>query len=272
MYTIKPGGLPVDISQEHAMEIEFGHGLGFGKRVKAIETIQRESSGWRIKGSIKIWWEDESQFSMLVDENLIVRNAVIESNVNGNLTRFEIETSGIASSEGFQLAQKGIFRRIAVGRLRDGKMLGKEEILKEFGTEFVSIKPFLTDAEYESLTDMTPSHGMQVEDHIAGVTYFVGGPIRTGATIGEAVSSIDTIEDAADTQTAVPATRDGDPNDSQPLKPGQAVESEETSSAKDTSKKPTFLRYLIVAGSLIGAVIVLAAITIRRRRALLSSK
>lgn len=171
---IRPAGLPVDLVQEHGMAIEFAHGLGFGKRIKTIDKLTRVDDGWRVEGTIQIWWEDESRFSLVLDEDLIARRAVIKSNVKGNLTRFEVTTSGRAAVEGFLFAGKGSFKRISLGRLRDGKVRGKPRVLKEFATSFVSVEPHLTDKEYERLTDMTPEPGMQVDDRVVGMTFFVG--------------------------------------------------------------------------------------------------
>ena len=74
---INPGGAPVDMAQEQAMEVEFAHGFGFGKRIKQVDRIERDGPRLKVEGTIQIWWEDISRFQLVFDDNFLVRQAAI---------------------------------------------------------------------------------------------------------------------------------------------------------------------------------------------------
>ena len=168
---IYAGGLPVGIALEQRTEIEFAHGFGFGKRIKEIENITQEEGKTILEGTIQIWWEDISHFKLTLDDNFIVRNAIIESDVKGNMTRFEIETQGTVERKGFVFAESGHFKRISLGQYKDGEEIGKSKIKKEFNLKFTDIKPNLSDEEYRILTQMEITPETYVMDHITQMHY-----------------------------------------------------------------------------------------------------
>jgi len=167
-------GFPQDMIHEQAMAIEFAHGFGFGKRIRKIDTIAREGSGLRVEGTIQIWWEDQSNFSLLLDDHFIVRQARIEANVHGNRTRFEVATNDVVLAGDFALAATGSFTRTALGREVEGRPAPTPKIAKQFSTELVGIFPDLDDATYKDLLAIPLEPGTQVNDRLAGFTWFVG--------------------------------------------------------------------------------------------------
>ena len=156
---ISPRGPGADGTSNYLRNIQFAFGFGFGKRIKTIERVEHTDAGTELEGTILIWNDDKSRFKLILDDNLIVRQATIDCNADGNLTRFEIKTKGTIRKEGFVLAKTGTFK-------------GRGE---PYDVEFLDIQPNLSVKLYEELTDMTPEKGMQVNDRVAGRTYFALG-------------------------------------------------------------------------------------------------
>ena len=191
---IHSSGAPVDLAQEQRMWVEFAHGVGFGKRIREIESLSAQNGKTIIKGTIQMWWEDTSQFAIAVDDNYIVRRAVIDSNVHGNLTRFEVTTQGTVERKGFVLAETGHFVRRWMGMYRDGKKVGPPKVKKEFYCRFKDIVPNLSDEQYESLTKMEATPGTYVMDHVANLNYTVGQSPKGALDSIELKSEPDSIE------------------------------------------------------------------------------
>jgi len=161
---------------ELAMEVEFSHGFGYGKRIRQIDAVRREDGGLRVEGTIQIWREDQSRFSLLLDDRngFLVRQARIESVVQGNGTLFEVTTEGTVTVGEFVLAAKGSFTRTALGTETHRQRGMKPTIAKQFQTEFVALHAHLDDATYKDLLAIPLEPGTQVNDRIAGLTYFIG--------------------------------------------------------------------------------------------------
>ena len=174
MMDINPGGAPVDMAQEQAMEVEFVHGFGFGKRIKQVDRIERDGTRLKVDGTIQIWWEDISRFQLVLGDHFLVRQAAIQSNVKGYRTDFEVKTEGSVTAEGFAFAKSGSFKRIVLGMEVEGKLTAKPRIQKEFQAEFKGVQCNLSNARYEELVAMTPEPGTQVFDHVSDKVYFVG--------------------------------------------------------------------------------------------------
>lgn len=168
------GGFPVDSAQEDAMGIEFAFGFGFGKRIKTIDRIQQDGSRLRVDGTIQIWWADESRFQLTLDEHYLVREAEIESVVEGNHTRFEVKTDGFVAIDHFEFAKTGSFKRINLGRKVDGELVATPKIADNVNIEFQEIESNLSDEAYHELVAMTPEAGTQVSDLINDKWYVVG--------------------------------------------------------------------------------------------------
>jgi hypothetical protein len=191
---VHSSGAPVDLAQEQRMWVEFAHGVGFGKRIREIESLSAQNGKTIIKGTIQMWWEDTSQFAIAVDDNYIVRRAVIDSNVHGNLTRFEVTTQGTVERKGFVVAETGHFVRRWMGMYRDGKKVGRPKVKKEFYCRFKDIVPNLSDEQYESLTKMEATPGTYVMDHVANLNYTVGQSHKGALDSIELKSKPDSIE------------------------------------------------------------------------------
>lgn len=180
--TILKGGNPIDQSQEYLMGIQFAHGFGFGKRIKSIDEFERIENGWKMEGDFQVWRTDQSRYKIIVDEDFIVRKAEIIADVFGALTKFEIETEGLAESEGFDLAQTGLFRRSKGGLPENDSLSTSRQfrVDQEFRIRFLRSQPNLSDQVYDELADMSPPPNTQVDDRVSGTVYFIdkSGKIR----------------------------------------------------------------------------------------------
>jgi len=169
MLRIQKGGDPVGILSGQRMEIEFVHGFGFGKRIKRIESDVRAGDTRIIKGTIQIWSEDVSTFRIELGNDLLVRKATIDCDVQGNLTHYEVTTEGSIKQLGFVFARTGHFKRIALG-LKDAR-LAEPSVTKEFSAQFADVRFHLKDGEYTFLIRMEITPGTQVNDYISNKVY-----------------------------------------------------------------------------------------------------
>lgn len=149
---------------EQRMEIEFAFGFGFGMRIKEIESLKRDGDQSEVTGTIQIWQADISKFRLLLDKNLIVRHAEIDSDVSGNLTRFEISTAGTVG-ERFLFAETGRLTRKWMGFRKGGVMRGEPKVEREFTVAYKNVDWNLSDPTYSKMTAITPDANTQVIDH-----------------------------------------------------------------------------------------------------------
>lgn len=151
------------------MAIEFVHGIGFGKRIKKIDSIEPDKTGWHITGDIKLWVDDDSRFEIELDKDYLVRNAVINANVKGNHTRFIVATQGAVPNAGLSLASSGSFQRIwqpSQPQLAKGTKL---KINEDFKVEFKKLTLHLSNDQYTQLTTFKIEPLMQVEDSVNNI-------------------------------------------------------------------------------------------------------
>jgi hypothetical protein len=170
--TRKWGG-PVGIVSEQRMTIEFVHGFGFGKRIKTIESVVREGNRRILKGTIQVWAEDISTFVIELGDDLVVKKAVIDCDVGGNLTRFEITTEGAIERQGFVFARTGHLMRTAMGMKNARKMVPETNVTDEFSSRFVAVRFNLRDDVYKTLTRIEVTPGTLVRDYISNKVYQV---------------------------------------------------------------------------------------------------
>jgi hypothetical protein len=120
------------------MAREFTYGIGYARRI--TEVVSREKKGDRmiLRGQIKIWTEDVSDFVIEVDKHGIVRAATINCDVRGNRTRFEVTSEGLVEQNGITLAKRGHFRRLHVPSPE--KKDAKPSVSKDFRLELVEVE------------------------------------------------------------------------------------------------------------------------------------
>jgi hypothetical protein len=167
---------PVELNQEHAMFVEFCLGYGFGKRIRTIDRIERAAGLLNVEGSIQIWLEDESTFQLTLDDHYLVRDALIEANVKGNWTRFEVHTKETVAAQGVELAQRGLFKRIALGDKNPGPPIEHRTAQQDFKVLYKAVQRNLDDAAYQELIAMPLEPGTRVNDDVKNETYLVGEP------------------------------------------------------------------------------------------------
>lgn len=151
------------------MAVEFVHGIGFGKRIKKIDSIKPDKTGWHITGDIKLWVDDDSRFEMELDKDYLVRNAVINANVKGNHTRFIVGTKGTVSNAGLSLASSGSFQRIWQPSQQQSAKGTKPKIIEDFKVEFKKLTLHLSNDQYTQLTTFKIEPLMQVEDSVNNI-------------------------------------------------------------------------------------------------------
>jgi hypothetical protein len=171
---IKATGRMGDISQEQRMEIEFACGFGFGKRIKSVDNIKPDLNGNLIvTGTILLWKDDKSTFSLSIDGNYIVRKAHIEAFVDPVLNIVDVSTSGTEERDEILFSKSGHYRRVKWS-ISDGKKIGEEKNIKEFDFEFKDAQFHLSDQKYVDLVNMDVPDGTYIIDKIAGISYTKG--------------------------------------------------------------------------------------------------
>ncbi len=145
---------PPSWGRERQMVVEFPFGVGFGKRIKNIDSVKIRGNVRIITGQIQMWTDDVSQFQIELDEAGLVRKATIDSDVKGHHTQFEVKSSGSVRRGGLILAESGTFKRS-----------GQNEFL----VEFKSITTNLSDGQYARLAEFRIEPLMQVDDEVNGI-------------------------------------------------------------------------------------------------------
>jgi len=121
---------------EARLQLEFALGVGFGSRLESIEKIERNGAMARVHATMQIWTQDITEAVLLVDSDLIVREATLVANSKGHVTRFEVRTSGtVTSPDHGSLAAASTYKRTSLGILRNGKLEGKSRVVDDYSTE-----------------------------------------------------------------------------------------------------------------------------------------
>ena len=106
---IRPGeSTPVGIVSAMCRKVEFSLGFGFGRRIKTISSVTRKDHQLVLEGSIQIWQEDVSTFRLSIDEDLVVRDAVINVDAEGNQTRYDVSTEALSKMTALFLPRPAI--------------------------------------------------------------------------------------------------------------------------------------------------------------------
>ncbi len=175
---IKKGDLgPTGVCGGQRREIEFSLGFGFGKRIKNISSVTRKNNQLLLEGSILLWDDDVSTFRLSIDQDLVVRNAVIRVEAGNNQTRYDVSTEGSVKDHDFVFARTGHHTRTALGLKKPAvklKVPFKPHITDEFDVDFKSAKFRLGDEEYKALTKMETPPGTHVADQVRNKRYTVG--------------------------------------------------------------------------------------------------
>jgi hypothetical protein len=158
---------------EKLMEVEFGFGFGFGKRIKEISSVKYDGPDLLVEGRISLWRDDLSRFTIKLDDDFVVREAMIDTEVGGLLTRRQVDTKGSMHREGFVFAKEGHFMRIRQGFREEGEITGEPEVQAEFRLRFDDIEFALSDADYARLSNMDVPPETVVIDHTSGDRLYV---------------------------------------------------------------------------------------------------
>jgi len=131
--------------QSQRMQIEFAHGIGFGKRILSIDKLEKNSDGnYELSGSIKLWEHDVSTYRLVVDDEYVVREAHIETIVDSSLNIFNITTEGTDRAAEILFPKHSHFVRIH-STIVDGKKIDWKKKTADFKLDFKSARFHLSD-------------------------------------------------------------------------------------------------------------------------------
>lgn len=159
-----PGSLAT-IDQQR-MAIEFALGFGFSRRLLALDSIEEAADGGLIaEGRIRMWVDDESVCRLEIDRDLVVRKAMIHSDIEGNQHDFETNAVGTFVQSGLPvLAASGRFRKRWLGTMREGQLVGKPRDKDVIGIQLAVLEHPVTDVEFDRLTTFNVDEQTAVRD------------------------------------------------------------------------------------------------------------
>ena len=164
-----PRDLP-SINQEFRMFYELALGVGLGRRIKTVESVEKLDDGWRVTGTFQLWTEDKTTFELETDADLFVRKATLKAVVHPRETWFEFANSGSIETEGQRtFARTGSLKRTYAAhvpvngtRLDDGKSFGRIE--QQYELEVGQLDFDLSDEQYNELSAIDAAQADYVID------------------------------------------------------------------------------------------------------------
>ena len=174
------------------MGTEFAFGIGFGKRIKEIDSITPTESGLRIEGSIQIWTEDVSRFVAELDSRYLVRAATVEGTVGVMRWQLTSTSEGNVERSELRMARSGTYCRL---------LQNTGKAVPTWRVEFERIETNLSDARFSELTAFPIEPMMQVNDDVHKIE-------GTGVRQPDGSVKVGTYQEArAASQSVTPATR-----------------------------------------------------------------
>jgi len=157
-------------NREQQMFYELALGVGFGRRIKAVESVVKTDDGWRVTGIFQLWTEDQTTFELEADADLFVRKAQLRAVVHPRETWFEFANAGSVETAGKRaFAKTGRLQRIYAAhvppngtRLDVGQSFGKIE--QQYELEVGSVDFELTDEHYAELSAIDAAQADSVID------------------------------------------------------------------------------------------------------------
>ena len=112
---VKTQSKSINPVQVQCMFVQMALGTGYGSKIKNIEDIRQAEEGdsFVIEGLMQLFSSDQSTFTLLLDNDLIVRSAEIHCKTDAILNEYFVTTSGtVDSGDGrFFGAESGEFKR-----------------------------------------------------------------------------------------------------------------------------------------------------------------
>jgi len=137
---------------------EWGCGYGVAKWMKSIDSMQMKDDHLLVTGRAELIGGDKTFVEMELDEDLIVRRAVISiAAKSGGFDQYAVETAGIVKPKGTPpVAGNGRYRRIL-------KPADKpDHVSDDYNVVFVSLSGLLGDMAYSKRTKITPNDKTEV--------------------------------------------------------------------------------------------------------------
>ncbi|MCX5769274.1 MAG: hypothetical protein NTZ09_03225, partial [Candidatus Hydrogenedentes bacterium] len=97
----------IDTVHEDKMQCEFAHGWGFGKRITNITSVTRTNTGWEVRATMKLWQQDKTTATLTIDDDYIVRKALIDARVGPGQNIISCETEGTQEFGNILLPARG---------------------------------------------------------------------------------------------------------------------------------------------------------------------
>lgn len=163
----RPGGQPPEIRISHngdqppnglleqeAMFAEFCLGVGYGRRIEEIKSIEQAGDNLKVEATIKMYeGSDElSQATLILDSDFLVRDAGLQTRDEADGLRSEIKTVGVVkgTKPGQVVAKSSSHKRWIYWTDRNAAQRNSLQVNAPYTTQ--SIKYDLTPAEYAELS------------------------------------------------------------------------------------------------------------------------
>jgi len=137
-------------------------GVGFGRCLKSIESVEPAGGGWRVRGTARLWTEDKTTAHLVIDSNLIVRRAELEVDVQSHKTRIYVSSSGqLGEDSDTLIARTGEFQRVIVRTGPEDEMV---DTVSHWELEGEQLEINLSDARYAALTVLDEKSAQHIID------------------------------------------------------------------------------------------------------------
>ncbi|MEQ8821297.1 MAG: hypothetical protein RLY93_13735 [Sumerlaeia bacterium] len=112
-------------------ETELALGIGFAKRITAIDSITSSGDGWIVKGVCELWKGIETAFRAELDEDFLVRDALLTTRAEPLVTFIEVSTAGTVTKGQMVFAESGTFVHETVTLNEEGEEIGDRKALTQ---------------------------------------------------------------------------------------------------------------------------------------------
>jgi len=170
----------IDTIHEDQMQCEFAHGYGFGKRITNITSVTRTNTGWEVRANMKLWQQDITTATLTIDDDYIVRKALIDARVGSGQNIISCQTEGTQEFGKILLPARGSFEHKTSAVINDNpEAFAEYPTVAAFQVQPTGLETNLTDSQYEELIDFHLPDNTVVFDNIAKTRYYAGNPTET---------------------------------------------------------------------------------------------
>lgn len=141
---------------EDRMLDEFCFGVGFGKRITEIESIEVRDEMAVVEAKMLLWRDIPTKARLTIDRNFLVRNADLHYNNSGHEARFVVVTKGLTQSpSGAELATSGSLVKKGLATVVRGKRVDLGGAVRDdYEVVVTKVTHDLSDTAYATLVDL----------------------------------------------------------------------------------------------------------------------